>query len=266
MASRRTPAPWGGPGMLNVRVGRLAATARPSVRPGAGAALAVGLALAALHAPAARAGDVGGAAGISSQLVDRGIALTRDTPTLQGALFWLPAPGWSLSGSASVALDAPGKVLMSSVGLSRSWTLSDSWQLQAEALLYRYPGARANRLFNRDEVSLGWSYRDRLSLSVAAFRLPDSRLRQRWYGALDVTAHQPLAGPLSLSAGVGISEAPQALYGLPYATHHYRYGHAGLIWNAGRWSVEVDRVFSNARSGYADRGLWPWVASVSRSF
>nr|WP_244672394.1 hypothetical protein [Xanthomonas sp. D-93] len=242
-----------------------ARAARRSGRPGTWVAPAVALALAALHAPAATAGDIGGAAGISSQLVDRGIAVTRSTPTLQGALFWLPAPGWSLSGSASVALDAPGTVLMSSLGLSRSWTLSDSWQLQAEALLYRYPGARANRLFNRDEVSLGWSYRDRLSLSLAAFRMPDSGLQQRWYGALDLTAHQPLSGPLSLSAGIGVSQAPPALYGLEYVAH-YRYGHAGLIWNAGRWSLEVDRVFSNARTGYADRGLWPWVASVSRSF
>lgn len=253
--------------MLNMHAGRRGSALRPSARPGAGPALALGLglALAALHAPVALAGDVGGAAGISSQLVDRGIAVTRNTPTLQGALFWLPAPGWSLSGSASVALDAPGKVLMGSVGLSRSWTLSDSWQLQAEALLYRYPGTRTDRLFNRDELSLGWSYRDRLSLSLAAFRMPDSGLHQRWYGALDLTAHQPLAGPLSLAAGVGISQAPPALYGL-VSTAHYRYGHAGLIWNAGRWSVEMDRVFGNAHTGYTDRGLWPWVASVSRSF
>lgn len=250
--------------MLNAHAVPPSAASRRSVHPGVGAALAVGLALAALHAPAAMAGDVGGAAGISSQLVDRGIAVTRSTPTLQGALFWLPAPGWSLSGSASVALDAPGKVLMGSAGLSRGWTLSDNWQLQAEALLYRYPGRRVDRPFNRDELSLGWSYRDRLSLSLAAFRLPDSGLRQRWYGALDLTAHQPLHGALSLSAGVGVSQAPPALYGLEYVAH-YRYGHAGLIWNAGRWSVEVDRMFNDTHGG-ANHGIWPWVASVSRSF
>ncbi len=213
----------------------------------------------------ATASDFGGAAGLSSQLVDRGIALTRDTPVLQGTLFWLPSPGWSVNVSASSALNAPGKVLMVAASLSRSWTLSDDWQMQAEVLRYSYPTDRINRLFNRNEASLGWNYRDRLSISLAAFQMPDSGLRPRWYGATDLTAHQPLIGALSLSAGIGISQAPPAMYGLEYASH-YHYGHAGLIYTTGHWNVELERVFSNSRTGYPGRGIWPWVASVSRSF
>ncbi|WP_369916575.1 hypothetical protein AB8810_11500 [Xanthomonas sp. NCPPB 3005] len=214
----------------------------------------------------ALAAKLGGAVGLSSQLVDRGIAVTADTPSLQLAGYWLPAPGWSLGASASTALDAPGHQLLTTIELSRSWTLSDSWQMQAGLLRYDYPGNRINRLFNRNEASLGWSYRDRLSVSLAAFELPDS-YRGRWYGAADLTVHQPLPGQLSLSAGIGISQAPPALYGLDYADH-YSYGHAGLMWNAGAWSVEVDRVFSDARSIYARRGngIWPWVVTVSRAF
>ncbi|KLD79336.1 hypothetical protein Y886_05135 [Xanthomonas hyacinthi DSM 19077] len=211
----------------------------------------------------ALAAHAGGAVGLSSQLVDRGIAVTSDTPSLQLAGYWLPVPGWSLSASASSALNAPGRVLLATVELSRGWTLSDSWQMQIGVVRYSYPGNRSNRLFNRDEASIGWSYRDRLSVSVAAFELPGS-YRGRWYGAADLTVHQPLPAQLSLSAGIGISQAPSALYGLD----HYRYGHAGLMWNAGAWSVEVDRVFSDARSIYARRGngIWPWVATLSRAF
>lgn len=223
---------------------------------------------AALNLPGtALAAKLGGAVGLSSQLVDRGIAVTADTPSLQLAGYWLPAPGWSLGASASTALDAPGHQLLTTIELSRSWTLSDSWQMQATLLRYDYPGNRINRLFNRNEASIGWSYRDRLSVSLAAFELPDS-YRGSWYRAADLTVHQPLPGRLSLSAGIGISQAPPALYGLDYDDHHYSYGHAGLMWNAGAWSVEVDRVFSDARSIYARRGngIWPWVVTVSRAF
>jgi len=228
---------------------------------------AVALAVALCLPGATLAASVGGAVGVSSQLVDRGIAVTADTPSLQLSGYWLPAPGWAVGASASTALDAPGHQMLTTVELSRSWTLSDSWQMQAGLLRYSYPGSRTNRLLNRDEVSLGWSYRDRLSVSVAAFTLPDS-YPGRWYGAADLTVHQPLLAQLSLSAGVGISQAPSALYGLGYDDHHYGYGHAGLIWNKGAWSAEIDRVFSEGHSIYARRGggLWPWVVTVSRAF
>lgn len=228
---------------------------------------ALALAVALCLPGTALAAKFGGAVGLSSQLVDRGIAVTADTPSLQVAGYWLPAPGWSLGASASTALDAPGQQLLTTVELSRSWTLSDSWQMQVGLLRYDYPGNRINRLFNRNEASIGWSYRDRLSVSLAAFELPDS-YRGRWYGAADLTVHQPLPGHLSLSAGVGISQAPAALYGLDDYADHYSYGHAGLMWNAGAWNVEIDRVFSDARSIYASRGggIWPWVVTLSRAF
>ncbi|CTP83477.1 hypothetical protein A6R71_18080 [Xanthomonas translucens pv. arrhenatheri] len=229
-------------------------------------ALALALAAALCLPGTALAAKVGGAVGISTQLVDRGIAVTSDTPSLQLAGYWLPAPGWSLSASASSALNAPGHQLLTTLELSRSWTLSDSWQMQAGVVRYSYPGNRINRMLNRDEVSIGGSYRDRLSVSVGAFALPDS-YPGRWYGAADLTVHQPLPAHLSLSAGIGISQAPAALYGLDYA-NHYSYGHAGLMWNAGAWSVEIDRIFSDAHSIYTRRrnGIWPWVATLSRAF
>ncbi|WP_235429760.1 hypothetical protein [Xanthomonas sp. GPE 39] len=230
----------------------------------AGPLLALTIATASISDVAA-ASDFGGAAGLSSQLVDRGIALTRDTSVLQGTLFWLPAPDWSVSVSASSALNAPGKILMVTAGVSRNWTLSDSWQMQVEVLRYSYPTNRINRMFNRNEASLGWTYRDRLSISLAAFQMPDNGLRQRWYGAADLSTHQPLIGALSLSAGIGVSQAPAAIYGMEH-TSHYNYGHAGLIYTTGHWNVELNRIFSNSHTGYPDHGLWPWVASVSRSF
>ncbi|UKE56566.1 hypothetical protein [Xanthomonas translucens] len=242
-----------------------------SSRPPSGCASALHGALAlaaALCLPCtALAAKVGGAVGISTQLVDRGIAVSSDTPSLQLAGYWLPAPGWSLSASASSALNAPGHQLLTTLELSRSWTLSDSWQMQAGVVRYSYPGNRINRLLNRNEASIGWSYRDRLSVSVGAFALPDS-YPGRWYGAGDLTVHQPLLAQLSLSAGIGISQAPAVLYGVDDYANHYSYGHAGLMWNAGAWSAEIDRVFSDAHSIYTRRrnGIWPWVATVSRAF
>jgi hypothetical protein len=40
------------------------------------------------------------------------------------------------------------------------------------------------------------------------------------------------------------------------------------MWNAGAWSVEIDRIFSDAHSIYTRRrnGIWPWVATLSRAF
>ncbi|MCC4595606.1 hypothetical protein NRY95_11320 [Xanthomonas campestris pv. phormiicola] len=227
-------------------------------------ALALAVWLPGADAVAAR---VGGALGLSSQLVDRGVAVTPATSTVQGAAYWLPAPGWSLSVSASSLLRKPGELRLVTAEASRNWTLSDNWQMQAGLLYYVYPANRVEKLLNRNEASLGWSYRDLLSFSVAAFQLPDSGDRGRWYKAADLSVHQALPAHLALSAGVGISQAPSALYGLGSA-EHYRYGHAGLLWNAGSWTAEIDREFSGARGGYAwhAKPPWPWVITVSRSF
>ena len=129
-----------------------ARSVRPShaVRTGF-AALLVGACLApALHA---QSSAFSGAVALSSQLVDRGQAITRTTPILQGAASWTFPAGWSLGLSASTEVRSPGHVVAALAQASRHWSLAGDWQLQAGLLYYRYPGMGRSRGFDRAEAT-----------------------------------------------------------------------------------------------------------------
>src|SRR3569623_370236 len=49
---------------------------------------------------------------LSSQLVDRGLAITPATPILQGAVSWASPAGWSLGVAAAVETRSPGTPVM----------------------------------------------------------------------------------------------------------------------------------------------------------
>lgn len=258
-----------------------ARSVRPShaVRTGF-AALLVGACLApALHA---QSSAFSGAVALSSQLVDRGQAITRTTPILQGAASWTFPAGWSLGLSASTEVRSPGHVVAALAQASRHWSLAGDWQLQAGLLYYRYPGMGRSRGFDRAEATLNWSYRDVLTFGLSAIRVIGTKGHQRPRGAADISFHWPLARQLFLSAGAGAAQSPIApynayRYGGEYdrAGPHRRvregihtYGHVGLLWSHGPWQVELDRILADPET----RWQWdvmdasPWVATVSWSF
>ena len=210
-----------------------------------------------------------GVAGVSSQLVDRGVAITPDTPTFQGAVSWSSPAGWSFSLSGSSELRSPGRVVEATAEASRYWSLSSDWQMQASLLYYSYPSSPSSRVYDRAETSVDWIYRDVLTFGVSAIHVFGGRDHQP-RGAADVDLHWPLPWNFSLSTGAGIAQslvAPNSPYNYDKASV-YHYGHAGLTWETGPWRVELDRILveRSARRYWRNLSASPWVATISRSF
>jgi uncharacterized protein (TIGR02001 family) len=222
------------------------------------ACIALAAALAALPPPAT-AGDLGGGLALSSQLVDRGQAITPATPIVQGNLAWTSG-GWALGLIAAARVRAPGGHFVEAAAqAARYWTLSGEWSMQAGLLYYTYPTRR--RIFDRVETGLHWTYRDVLTFGLSAASTVHTD-RQHWREAADATLRWPLTRHLSLSAGAGVARS----FIHPYRP--YRYGQAGLAWTEGAWRLEVVRVASDQERpryrGYP--AAEPWVATLLWSF
>ncbi|MEP6907123.1 MAG: hypothetical protein ABI858_03960 [Pseudoxanthomonas sp.] len=222
---------------------------------------------------------------LSSQLVDRGLAITPATPILQGAVSWTLPDDWSLGLSGGTEVRSPRRISETLAQASRHWRLSSDWQMQASMLYYHYFGNARSRVYDRGEMAIDWTYRDVLTFGLSAARVigaGDHRPR----AAADVNFNWPLGWQVSLSAGAGVAQAlavrPPDRYahgrGGSYSYRRYahlydngspyRYGHAGLMWSDGTWRVELDRIVTDSGAqrlpGYP--AAVPWVATISRSF
>ncbi|HEY8587605.1 MAG TPA: hypothetical protein VIL60_12905 [Rhodanobacter sp.] len=225
----------------------------------------------------AQATNFSGAVALTSELVDRGQAITRETPILQGAASWTSATGWSLGLSGGAELHSPGHVVETLAQISRHWSISGDWQMQAELLYYRYSGSPRARAYDRTETGLHWSYRDVLTLGVSAIYVNGAR-NPGPRGAADLTFHWPLRQHFSVSAGAGMAQSQSGPYRRNHYAHtYYRqrsqirlhgYGHLGLSWSDGPWRVDVVRLFADsaARRQWDAVGASPWIGTVSRSF
>lgn len=218
----------------------------------------------------AQSTGVQGIVALSSQLVDRGLAVTPATPILQGAVFWASPSGWSLGVSGSAETRSPGHLVETLAQASHSWVLSSDWQMQAGLLYYDYPGNSRSSAYDRAELGVSWIYRDILTFAVSGARVvhtDDHRTR----GAADLDFHWPLMWHFSLSAGAGIAQTLMPSHG-PYSygvANHYTYGHAGLIWSDGPWRVEFEHIANNQDlrwSRHNSSAVATWVTTISRSF
>ena len=229
--------------------------------------LAVGAALLAFGIPAAHAGDWGGSVAVSSQLVDRGVAVTQPAPIVQGAVNWMSRDGWSLGVSASYQTRSPGRVAETLTQVAKSWSLSDDWQVQAGLLDYRYPGSpKATRNYDRTELGASVIWRDVLTMSVSAIQMAHRGGGPR--GAADVGFRWPLGWHVSATGGLGLAQYlwPAYRYHAYARPDRYSYGHGGLVWQNGPWRVELIHVFTNRERNYGERSVSPWTATVARTF
>ena len=216
---------------------------------------------------------------LSSQLVDRGLAVTPATPILQGAVSWASPAGWSLGVAGAVETRSPGTPVMALARISRAWAPSAEWQAQASVLYYDY---RARGIPDRLDANVYFTYRDLLSLGLSAIRVDNPRAPRRVTGAADATLNWPVTRHLSLSAGAGIGQATVTTYGrrppYPYAegrVYYYRYdrvrtygyGSIGFAWSDGPWRLQVDRNLDSLgeQRVYGSRAPG-WVATLSRAF
>ena len=218
-----------------------------------------------------------GTAALSSGLFDRGQAITGNTPVLQGAASLTSATGWSLGVSGSTELRSPSHLVEAIVQVSRDWSLSTDWQMQANLLYYRYPGVSGSKASDRAEAGVHWTYRDVLTFGLSALYVMGANDNQP-RGAADLNFHWPLAWHFSLSAGAGIAQpliAPYTPYNNGHASYYeydhsglHGYGQAGLSWSNGPWRIELDRIMGDpaTQRQWAALNASPWVATISRSF
>lgn len=237
--------------------------------------LAAGICLSpALHAQST---TFNGTVALSSQLVDRGQAITGNTPIVQGAASWTFPAGWSVGLSGAAVVRSPSRLAEALVQASRHWSLSDDWQMQASLLYYRYSTGNRSGTSDRTETGLNWTYRDVLTMGLSAIYVLGAE-GHRPRGAADLSLHWPLAEHVSVSAGAGVAQSLAAPY-RPYRYGHSwpyrhdstglsRYGHVGLLWAKGPWRIELDRIMADpaTRRQRDYLGASPWVATISRSF
>jgi len=234
------------------------------------------LAVAACHPALLHAQSAPGTTGtvaLSSQLVDRGLAITPATPVVQAAASWTSSTGWSVGLSGSAEARSPGRIAQTLLQGARHWSLSADWQMQAGLLYYHYAGGVGAAVHDRGEVGVHWLYRDTLAFGLSASRFIGSGDR-RTRAAADLDFHWPLTEHAFLSAGAGVAHVPPARYRRHghYRSYDrdgfYRYGQVGLMWVNGPWRLELDRVMTDLGSwrstGYVE--AQPWMATISRSF
>jgi uncharacterized protein (TIGR02001 family) len=225
----------------------------------------------------AQSGTFNGTVALSSQLVDRGLAITPDTPILQGAASWTTPSGWSLGLSASTETRDPAPLTEIFAQASHYWRLTPDWQIAAGLSYYDYPGQNAG-VFDRAEANVSWIYRDVLTFGASAIS-PVGHTDHTLRGAADVSFRWPLPLHFSFSAGAGYAQAQVPYYrayasgnGGSYGYHggnrvnSYGYGQLGLAWGQGPWRLEVDRVFVDAAMRSENLAASPWVATLSFSF
>ena len=231
-------------------------------------ALIVAIVAAFLLVPAhARAGDLSGSVSLASQLADRGLAITPETPALQGGIAWTTPSGWSLGLSGGIALRSPDRLAESVARVAHTWALSDNWRLQADMVYYHYAGRLHANVY---EPGVYWVYRDILTIGLSGVYLASGD-EHKVHPAADLNFRWPLAGGFSFSGGLGIARYAVP-YGNPrneyYRMGYYRYGEVGLLWRHGPWQAELDRVAIDSGSRYylGWYAASPWLVILSRSF
>ncbi|WP_233842886.1 hypothetical protein [Dyella sp. 2HG41-7] len=217
-----------------------------------------------------------GTVALSSQLVDRGIAVTPVTTIVQAAASVNTSSGWSLGLSGSTEARSFGHITETIADVSHAWWLSNSWQMQAGVLYYDYPDNPRAKAFDRTEAGLNWIYRDILTFGLSAICVTGNGSDHHPRGAADLNVHWPLAWHFSLSAGIGATQSLASSGYYDHLRHEYAergtllygYGQFGLLWADGPWRVELDRVAVDAAARRRLGGLVaaPWVATVSWSF
>lgn len=242
------------------------------------AAVSATFAITPLHA---QTSTFSGTVALSSQLVDRGVAITPVTPVLQGAASWATASGWVFGLSAGVQTRTPrhGSDVLAQV--DHYWLLGEDWRMQGGLAYYAYPGNASARAFDRAEASVSWIYRDVLTFGLSAISLTRGTNHQP-RGAADVDFHWPLPAHFSLTAGMGVAQPLPVggyygrstynlqtypaidAYNRQRPSSYYGYGQLGLAWTYQAWRVELDRIATDPSQ--RQMAAAPWVATISWSF
>ncbi|MDI3259402.1 MAG: TorF family putative porin [Sinobacteraceae bacterium] len=220
----------------------------------------------ALCAPTAWGDGFGGALGVASDDVFRGISLSDHQPSVQGDVHYRADAGW-FAGLAAASVKRgrdQGTTVELDPYLGFAWALDSDWSARLAYVHYAYPFNSPHRLYDYDEADGTLAWRDRAFLTVAAS--PDTGAETtrgtasgRAALAYSLGWHQPLPGAFSVSAGVGYYDLRWVI-GTGYV-----YWNAGLSYDWGPMHLDASYIGTNATARqlyYDELAENRWVVSL----
>jgi uncharacterized protein (TIGR02001 family) len=220
----------------------------------------------ALFAPAAWAGGFGGALGVASDDVFRGVSLSDHQPSLQGDLHYRADRGWFAGLAAASVKRGHDQDTTAEFDpyLGFAWALGRDWSARLAYVHYAYPFNSPHRIYDYDELDGTLAWRDRAFLSVAGS--PDTGAETtrgtatgRAALAYSLGVHQPLPQAFSINAGIGYYDLRWAI-GAGYA-----YWNTGIGYDWRAWHFEASYLGTDAtahRLYYDDLAANRWVVSL----
>ena len=204
--------------------------------------------------------DCGGALGLGSDNVSRGISLGGADPSWILDGHCRVGDGWIAGAGASrvhLAGRRPGAQL--SLYVDRNWQFDDDWR--GKVGIVHYDGARRGRLdgLRYDEINAAVGskgfWRASLAFSPNASDLyftnalapiSDGAGKSHWAAWAETTFHQPVSGRLAADAGFGLS-VPGGK-----GESSYRYGSIGLSYSIADVNFYATRIWTDAISWQYD--------------
>ncbi len=196
-----------------------------SVR-GARIALLAGLSFGTPWQSVALSGDLAGMLGADTDDVFRGVSLSDNQPSLQGALHYDTDQWYAGLSAEEVRRDPARSVGVELIGFAAyQYRLSEDWTTALSLRHYDYPGNAYRSEYDYDEAALHLQWRQ---WSLSAIGSPDTFAADERgrYGrgaayAYELGAQQPLPWALSAQAGAGYYDLQREI------------GTGYLYWNAG---------------------------------
>jgi uncharacterized protein (TIGR02001 family) len=198
-------------------------------------------------APGARAlGPCGGAVGVSTDNIYRGISLTDGRPAALADAHCEFGNGWVAGiGATSVHLSGRARNAQLGLYLDRRWQLDDDWSAKLGVLHYdavRH-GRRDGLRYDELNATVGWRAFWRASITWSPnatdmyFGGSGKTHRSAW---AETTFHRPIAGRLAADLGLGIA-VPGGR-----GERSYRYGSIGASYGAGDVYLYASRIWTDS--------------------
>lgn len=193
------------------------------------------------------AGEWGGALGIATQSVFRGLTLSDGRPSVQGDLHYYASSGWFGGFAAQAVRFGQERDTTAELDgyLGFGAVLAPDWDLRFAATHYAYPWTKHGPRYDYDELSATLAYASQAFLTMGM--TPDKSIETRRGAAsgrtalfYEFTLRWPLLSGWSAGAGIGYSDLRRL------ADTGYAYWNAGLHYGPGSTQFDLAYVGTDA--------------------
>ena len=196
----------------------------------------------------ASAADCGGALGLNSENIYRGISQSEGRVSVFGDAHCTFAPSWVAGiGASTIRTPSASTDVQLTAYIDRHWRLGDDWSAKL-GIVHFEPLRAANRVgYRYDEINAAIGFRGRWLTSVAW----TPRVGNAYIGTpagyngwlrIETAWRQPLGGHLSLDAGIGYAHPT----GAPPQSYHY--ANLALTAAVGDVYFGLNRIWTSSRT------------------